>query len=249
MMATSGNSRKPEVAVVLAGGFGTRLRSALAGKPKVLAPVAGHPFLGYLLKYISGQGISKVILSTGYLANQVRAFAGNGAHWGLETKYIEEPSPLGTGGALRLASEGVAGPFFALNGDTLFLVDFEKLWNYHRACDAAATLTLVQSHDQEARGNVQLAKNGMITRFEEKPPEAFARDNDLVSGGIYVLTQEALADIPPGENVSIERQVFPRLAEQGKLAGFVQDAYFADIGTPESLLDFERDMMEGKVPL
>lgn len=241
----------PSTAIVLSGGLGTRLRSAVPDRPKVLASVAGKPFLGYVLTYLAQQGIRRVILSTGYLAEQVRAYAESGTSWGLEIQYVEEQIPLGTGGALRQASLGLNSAFFALNGDTLFLADLQALWQAHRSIEAVATVALAQVRDSQQRGSVTLAPNGKILSFVEKPaspldePVSAVR---LANAGVYVLEPHALASLRPGEPASIERQVFPQLAEQGLLVGNIQEAYFVDIGTPQSLAAFERDILAGCLP-
>jgi NDP-sugar pyrophosphorylase family protein len=232
------------IALVLAGGLGTRLRPVLADQPKSLALAAGKPFLDYVLAYLAGQGIQQVILCVGYLAEQVRSFVGDGRTWGLAVSYSQEQIPLGTGGALRQASAGLHSPYFALNGDTLFRVDLRSLWEAHCKAQALATVALLCVADGSARGCVKLDESGKIVAFDEKPDQAQAV---LVNGGIYVLEPQALATLPSGQAVSIERDVFPGLAMRGQLAGQVQPAYFADIGTPESLAAFERDVVEGQV--
>ncbi len=260
----------PDLALVLAGGFGTRLRSVLAGRPKSLAPAAGRTFLHYVLEYLKRQGVQRVVLCVGHLADQVQAYAGDGGDWGLEITYSIEQSALGTGGALRQACAGLDQPFFALNGDTLFQVDLSALWEQHVRLGCLATVALLPVSDASSRGRVRLAQDGRILSFDEKPapgePVETSRwdvsnnqmpgenqtpqrgvSTNIVNGGVYLLEPLALADIPPWEAASIEREVFPRLASRGQLGGLVQDAYFADIGTPESLEAFERDVVRGVV--
>jgi len=236
----------PTTAFVLAGGLGTRLRAVLADRPKSLAPVAGKPFLHYVLDYLRQQGLQRVILCVGYLAGQVRDFARDGQDWGLEVTYSLEQTALGTGGALRQASAGLDGPFFALNGDTLFRVDLPALWEQHARVGGLATVALLRLADGSARGCVRLAEDGHILAFNEKPAQAQGKPLPaLVNGGVYVLEPPALAEIQPGQAASIERDVFPRLASRRQLAGQEQSAYFTDIGTPESLAAFERDVQDG----
>jgi mannose-1-phosphate guanylyltransferase len=238
------NILKPSTAIILAGGLGTRLRAAVSDRPKVLAPAAGRPFLDYVLAYLAGQGIRQVILSAGYLADQVRSFAGSGKRWGLAVQYAVEETPLGTGGALRLAARGLAEPFFALNGDTLFVVDLQSLWKTHTAAGAAATIALLPVEAGRERGCVALDSGGKILAFDEKPAGA---GQAVVNGGVYVLEPNALETVPEGQPVSIERELFPRLSAQGRLFGQVQHGYFADIGTPQSLAAFEADVLAGRV--
>jgi NDP-sugar pyrophosphorylase family protein len=233
----------PNVAVVLAGGLGTRLRTTIADRPKVLAPAAGRPFLDYVLEHLAQQRVREVILCVSYLAEQVKAFAGDGQRWGLVVRYSEEQTPLGTGGALRQASARLYRPFFALNGDTLFAVDLRELWEVHSRLDALATVAILRTTEGRVRGCVKLDPDGKIVSFDEKPEQA---QESLVSGGVYVLERQALARIQPGQVVSLEREIFPHLATDGKLAGLVCSAYFADIGTPESLSAFEQDVISGR---
>ncbi len=243
---------QPDIAIILAGGLGTRLRSVVLDRPKVLAPAAGQPFLGYLLTYLAGQGIRKVILSLGYLAEQVQNFAGDGSAWGITIEYVQEAEPLGTGGAIKLASRGLESAFFAMNGDTLFEVSLTELWRCHIEKQAAATISLrlvpVESGDHEQRGCVSLDENRFIIDFSEKPgaanlmsSEPAAAGSLLTNGGIYVLTPAALADIETGWMGSLEQEIFPGLAANRRLAGCPQQGYFIDIGTPENLAKFERD--------
>jgi NDP-sugar pyrophosphorylase family protein len=246
----------PSVALVLAGGLGTRLRAVLADQPKSLAPAAGKPFLHYVLDYLHQQGLRRVILCVGYLAGQVRDFARDGQDWGLEVTYSLEQTALGTGGALRQASAGLGEPFFALNGDTLFSVDLHALWEQHARLGGLGTVALLRVADGSARGCVRLAEDGHILAFDEKPAKVEMSRRGvstrrgvsaLVNGGVYVLEPPALAEIQPGQAASIERDVFPRLASRRQLAGQEQSAYFADIGTPESLAAFERDVLSGLI--
>jgi NDP-sugar pyrophosphorylase family protein len=182
----------------------------------------------------------------GYLAGQVQDFAGDGSAWGLQISYSFEDSPLGTGGAIRKASAQMDTPFFALNGDTLFLINLSALWLAHCSSRALGTVALLPVSDGSSRGCVTLDENNQITSFNEKPASTGVA---LVNGGVYVLEPGALASVPANHPASIEREVFPHLAAHGLLAGYVQPAYFTDIGTPESLLVFEQDLLAGVVPL
>lgn len=245
---------KPATAVVLAGGLGTRLRETHKDEPKVLAYSAGRPFLDYLLTYLCKQGITEIILSIGYKGAQVREYAGDGSNWSVKIEYCQENKPLGTGGALRLAIETLTRDiFFAFNGDTLFDVDLQRLWAMHQKLQVLATIALLRVSTMEShlRGCVKLANNGKILSFDEKPDSRAADPREqtmLISGGVYLLSKEALTSITPGSKASIERDIFPSLAQNGLLAGIVEKGYFADIGTPESLDVFEHDIIHGVVP-
>jgi D-sedoheptulose 7-phosphate isomerase len=250
----------PDTAIILAGGLGLRLRPAVADRPKVLAPAGGRPFLDYLLIYLSSQGIRQVILSVGYLAEQVLDFTGDGNLWGLTITNVSEPTPLGTGGAIKLASQGLQTAFFALNGDTLFQVNLLDLWRFHVARRALATISLrktpLDTGEQNQRGFIHLNEQGMIVSFSEKPGmtspsrvdlpvsnELTEAGSLLTNGGVYILTPDALASLEPGQPASLEQVIFPKLAASGQLAGCPQSGYFIDIGTPQSLARFEKDLL------
>jgi D-glycero-alpha-D-manno-heptose 1-phosphate guanylyltransferase len=232
----------PATAYILAGGLGTRLRPLVADRPKALVSVNGQPFLDYLLNFLVDQGITQVVLCAGYLSNMIYDYAQNTLHPQLQLRVSEEQAPLGTGGALRQASLAESSPFFALNGDTLFLIDLRSLWRFHKAHLSDASLALLDASEVGQRGYVNLAEDGYIQSFQEKTSRP---QPALVNGGIYILTPRALSSISSGQPVSLERQVFPELAKKGLLTGQVQKGYFVDIGTPESLKQFERDVQSG----
>ncbi len=247
---------QPKVAVILAGGLGSRLRPVVSDLPKSLARVAGQPFLAYLLAYLAEQGIERTILSIGYLGDLVFDFVEEWqrSHSLPRLETVMETVPLGTAGALRLASAGINSPFFALNGDTLFKVKLTELWSLHQSLQSShnncvATIALLPITSLQARGYVNLGSDGKIHSFTEKPStlKTYPGRLALINGGVYILEPSALVDVPPNQAMSIERQVFPALAVQGQLGGLVQEAYFADIGTPESLATFEQDLLHGVV--
>ena len=224
-------------AVVLAGGLGTRLRSVVADKPKALAPVAGRPFLAHLLRQLGAAGVRDVVLATGYGADQVEAFVKDSTPEDLRVRCVAEEEPLGTGGALAFAtrSAGVDGPFLALNGDTFFGGSLGALVDGHRQAGAAATLALahVARADRYGRVRTDEAASGpaRVVGFDEKGE---ATGPAWINAGVYVLAPAALADVPPGQAVSLEREVFPRLVARGDLASVrFPDAPFLDIGTPD----------------
>jgi D-glycero-alpha-D-manno-heptose 1-phosphate guanylyltransferase len=243
---------KTSTAIVLAGGLGTRLQTILPDRPKVLAEVAGHPFLYYILQYLNKQEIHKIILSLGYHAPQVIDFIEQSAPWEATINFVIEEKPLGTAGALRLASQSLSESFFALNGDTLFLVDLHKLDETHQKFKPLVTLALTYAEKSEAKGCVQLESNsnpnnyeGNITLFTEKPPQ---KGPALINGGIYIIEPEVLSGVILDHPSSLENDIFPSLANQGKLFGQLQDAYFIDIGTPQGLATIAQDIFEDKIP-
>jgi NDP-sugar pyrophosphorylase family protein len=222
-------------AVILAGGQGTRLRPALPGQPKALAPVGGRPFLAWLLAALQRQGVRKVVISTGYCAEAIEAFAsGAGAEFGakLELLCVRDPRPLGTGGALRNAAAAAEGErVLVLNGDSFCAFDLRRLQRLHVAGSARASVWLVHVADSGRFGAVALAEDGRITAFREKSTSAGA---GLVNAGIYLIERTALDEIPANTPLSLEREVFPGWLASGGLNGVVGAEPLIDIGTPES---------------
>jgi len=219
----------PEEAIVLAGGFGTRLRAVVRDVPKPLAPIAGRPFLAWLLDSLARQGVRRVILSTGYLGDLVRATMGD-SHDGMSLDYVQEETPLGTGGALwRALPLAAAARVFALNGDTWSGAALHAL--AAEAPEADLTLAVRPVPDRSRFGSVLVAGN-VVTGLEEKGPSG----PGLVHAGLYVLRQDLPARFPFAAPFSLETEV---LAHPGRFAlrALRTDAPFLDIGTPE---DFAR---------
>ena len=218
-------------AVILAGGLGTRLRSVVADRPKVLAEVDGVPFVFHLLAQLAAAGVKHVVLSTGYLGEQVRDTVGSS--WGsLEVEYAQEPSPLGTGGAIRRTLPLVRSQaLFVLNGDSYCDVDLASLWLWHHQRAAHGTLTLSRVDDARRYGTVETDAWGRVTRFAEKSPR---RRAGTVNAGLYLLRRSLVASIPAGTACSLERDLLPGWLELG-IYGFARSERFIDIGTPESL--------------
>ncbi|WP_456425848.1 sugar phosphate nucleotidyltransferase [Rhodocaloribacter sp.] len=218
--------------VIVCGGFGTRLQGMVGDRPKVLAPVAGEPFLGHLLRHLRREGFTDVILSTGYLGERVEAFAGDGAAWGVRVRCVREPEPLGTGGALRFAAghAEIEGTFLAMNGDTFFSGALEWLVACHHLRKARATLALVETPEAGRYGVARTGEKGAVTAFVETPEGAGAA---WINAGVYVLEANFVAGIPAGRKVSLERDVFPAWIGKGLYGCRFPDAVFLDPGTPE----------------
>jgi NDP-sugar pyrophosphorylase family protein len=220
---------------ILAGGFGTRLRSRVADRPKVLAPVRGRPYLCYLLDQLAGAGLRKVVLLTGYMAEAVEATLGQD-YRGMKLVYSPEPEPLGTGGALRLALPLIASQqALVLNGDSYCDVELSDFWLVHIRQRAAVSLVLAEVADTTRFGKVHVADQ-RIERFEEKQSASGA---GWINAGVYLLGREQIAEISPRRAVSLEREMFPAWAARGCLHGFRSAGRFLDIGTPESYTEAE----------
>ena len=222
--------------IVLAGGLGTRLRSAVADRPKVLAEVRGRPFLAYLLDQLAEAGLRDAVLCVGYRAERIQQTFGN-AYAGLRLAYCVETTLQGTGGAIRDALPLAASdPLIALNGDSYCQTDFPALWAWHRDRGAQATLLLRWMADPARYGRVELDEQGGVRAFAEKCDRARP---GWINAGVYVLSRAVVNAIPAGGPVSIEREVFPRWIGRG-LTGCPGDGKFLDIGTPESYAEAER---------
>lgn len=235
--------------LILAGGLGTRLQPLLGQTPKVLAPVAGRPFLEHLLLLLRQQGLTDIVLSLGHGADAIQAHFGDGTPWGMHIIYTVEPEPLGTAGAVRhtLTGEYADANFLVLNGDTYAVLNYAGLLAFHQQQrQALATLALVQMADTCDYGTVELGPAGRIVAFQEKTARS---ESGLVSAGVYALHPAILAHIPAGRPVSLEKEVFPALVRTGEaIYGYVTKGTFYDIGTPERYRDFERQVEEGAIP-
>ena len=232
-------------AVILVGGEGTRLRPLTATVPKPVVPLVDRPFIVYMLEWLRRHGVDDVIMSCGFKADRVRDALGDGSQFGLALRYLEEPEPRGTAGALKYAEEHLAERFLMLNGDVLSDMDLSAQVAQHEATGATATLALVPVEDPSAYGLVRIGGDNAVKGFLEKPsPEEI--DTDLISAGAYVLDRSILDLIAPDLNVSIEREIWPQLVGNG-LYAFPHQAYWLDIGTPQTYLQATFDILEGNV--
>ncbi len=233
-------------ALILVGGEGTRLQPLTSTMPKPVVPLAGQPFIAYMVQWLRHHGVNDVILSCGFMASGLREVLGDGSALGVRVRYIEEPEPLGTGGALKFAQELLEDRFFMLNGDVLTDIDLSAQLAQHERTGARATLALTPVEDPSAYGLVRLGSDGAVSEFVEKPsPEQF--DTNLINAGAYILQRDVLSGMAPaGTNISIERDVFPDLVGRG-LFGFEAHSYWLDIGTPARYLQATFDILEGTV--
>jgi mannose-1-phosphate guanylyltransferase len=234
-------------ALILVGGEGTRLRPLTSTTQKAVVPLVGQPFLGYMLEWLRRHGVDDVVLSCGFLADGVKAVLGGGERYGVRLTYVQEPEPLGTGGALKYAEDLLADRFFMLNGDVLTDIDLTAQLAQHERTGACATLALVRVTDPSAYGLVLLNQDLSVREFLEKPGSDEALDGNLINAGAYVIERDVLAGMAPaGTNISIERDVFPTLVGRG-LCGCPSNRYWFDIGTPSRYLQATFDILEGNV--
>jgi mannose-1-phosphate guanylyltransferase len=233
-------------ALVLAGGAGTRLRPLTLTTPKPAMPLAGRPFLSFMLDWLRGHGVTEAILSCGFLSEDVHGVLGD-VYGGMRLRYVVEEEPLGTAGPLRLAlEEGVLDErLLVLNGDVLTDMDLTAELAQHERTGARATLALIAVEDTASYGVVPTDGEGRVEAFLEKsegPPPT-----NRVNAGAYVVEREVVESlIPAGRAVSFEREVFPAMVGDG-LFGYAADGYWIDIGTPERYLEATYDLLAGTV--
>ncbi len=232
-------------ALILAGGVGTRLRPLTSRTPKPVVTLVDRPFIAFMLEWLRRHGVDEVILSCGFLAASVRDVLGDGTRYGVKLHYVDEPDPLGTGGALKYAEELLGERFVVCNGDVLTDFDLSAQLAQHESSGATATLALARVEDPSAYGLVRIDDDMRVSEFFEKPDSGEQLDA-LISAGVYVLDHRVLDLIPPGRPVSIEREIWPLLIANG-MYGFVGDGYWLDIGSPRGYLQGSFDLIEGQV--
>jgi NDP-sugar pyrophosphorylase family protein len=234
-------------AILLAGGKGTRLRPLTIHTPKPIVPIFERPFLHYqldLLKQVPE--IDEVILSLNYQPRRIEEIFGDGGDSGLGIRYVVEPAPLGTAGAVRYAGESIRESVVVFNGDVLTQVDLAAVIRLHRERNAKATIVLTPVENPSAYGLVETDADGNIQRFLEKPkPDEITCDT--INAGIYILEPDTFDRIPKDTPWSIERSFFPSLIERGEtFVAYVYRGYWIDIGTPEKYMQVHRDVMDGR---
>jgi mannose-1-phosphate guanylyltransferase / phosphomannomutase len=235
-------------AVVMAGGEGTRLRPMTANQPKPLLPVANRPIMEHVLRLLKRHGFDETIVTVQFLAALVRNYFGDGEEFGMSLQYATEEMPLGTAGSVRNAEDALRDdPFLVISGDALTDMDLSALVRYHKENGALVTVGLARVPDPVDFGIVITQEDGRIQRFLEKPTWAQVF-SDTVNTGVYVMEPEALAEVPPGEVVDWSGDVFPKLLKRGApLFGYISDGYWEDVGTHESYLQAQADVLAGRV--
>lgn len=237
-------------AILLAGGKGTRLRPLTLHTPKPIVPIFDRPFLRYqidLLRQIPE--IDEIVLSLNYQPRRIEEVFGDGSDLGVHISYVVEPSPLGTGGAIKFAAGDYRGePLIVFNGDVFTSVDLPAVLTLHRERRATATIVLTPVDNPTAYGLVETDADGNVRDFLEKPTADQIRC-DTINAGIYVLEPESLDRIPADTVYSIERGYFPSLvADKSTFVAYVYRGYWIDIGTPEKYRQAHRDIMDGRFP-
>lgn len=224
------------VAILLVGGFGTRLMPLTKNTPKPMLTVAGVPVTEHQIAMAKAAGISEIVLATSYLSDVFIPYFGDGSKWGIKIKYAVEKEPLGTGGAIRNAAQLLDSneSVVILNGDVLSSHNLGEQIRQHEANDADVTLHLTEVQDARAFGCVPTDSNGRVTAFLEKMENPVTNQ---INAGCYVFNPRVVSTIPLNTVVSVERETFPELVASGaKVFGYVENAYWLDIGTPRALL-------------
>ncbi len=234
MKKMDGNRDIPRGAVsafVLCGGPGTRLRPVLADRPKSMALISGTPFLQLLLDRLRSQGVDDVILGTGYMAEKIESYFGDGSKLAMRIRYSREDEPLGTGGALKLAEPLISDPVLVLNGDSYVGWSLVPMLELFTAKDADMVVVLHEVADVTRYGSVALDHDGRVTQFLEKGIRA---GPGLINAGVYLVRKQIVRGLPGGTAISLERDVFPRLLDRA-VYGLVCTGLFIDIGIPDDL--------------
>ncbi|KRF18799.1 hypothetical protein ASG90_02560 [Nocardioides sp. Soil797] len=241
-------------AVIVAGGFGTRLLPLTARRPKHLLDVGGVPFLEHQIARLAQAGVEHIVLATSYHADMFAPVLGDGSRWGVRLDYVLEEEPLGTGGAIRNVADSLTddpnGAVIILNGDVLSghdlpgqLADFRAGRNGRRV---DVSLHLVEVEDARAFGCVPTDDEGRVLDFVEKSENPVTNQ---INAGCYIFRRDVIDTIPAGTVVSVERETFPGLVAEGNLVvGFVDSAYWRDVGTPAALVAASRDVVLGVAP-
>lgn len=226
--------------IILAGGLGTRLRSAVPDVPKCMAPVAGKPFIWHVLQYLKAQGVESYIISLGFqsdiLKNYIKEEFGS-----LTCTFVIEDQPLGTGGAVKLACDAtLEQDVIVMNGDTLFTVDLKRLSSFHKQHEATCTLSLKPMNKFDRYGVVEINQENAVQSFREKKHY----DKGLINGGVYALNVEKFTSLSLPDIFSFEKDFLEIYCHSQKMIGLVQEEYFIDIGIPEDLEKANNELVQ-----
>ena len=223
--------------VILAGGLGKRLMPLTKDIPKSMAPVLGRPFLEYQIRWLKSKGIKEILLLTGYQGDKIQSYFRDGSTLDVSIAYSHEPSPLGTGGSLKLAESKLEDSFLLVYGDSFLPIDCDGLTRSFHDADKAGMIVVYddQHHDTGVPNNIDLDKEGFIEKYKKGSMDLF----HYIDAGISVFKKEVIDFIPEGKNVSLEEEVFPRLIKDRELMSYVTLQQFYDIGTQERIKRFE----------
>ena len=225
-------------ALIMAGGFGTRMKELTDNVPKPMLSLQGRPILEYSIELCKRFGISDIAISIYHFGDMIKEYFGDGTRFGVRIVYVEEKEPLGTGGALRLFKEWFTEPFMMCNADELKDINLQEMYNHHMMSSSLATIALTKVDDPSQYGVVDLQGN-QILKFVEKPPRGEEPSN-YINAGLYILEPDAIKLIPEGFTM-VEKDLFPTLAKNGKLNGYKFEGQWFDTGTPQRYAQTEKN--------
>jgi mannose-1-phosphate guanylyltransferase len=233
-------------AVILSGGFGTRLRPLTINTPKSMVPVLNIPFLEYFIKRLKAHKVSDIALAVSYLAEPIKAYFGDGSRFDVKLSYTIEETPLGTAGAVKNAGGFIDEPTLVFNGDIFTDLDITAMIENHKQNKAMLTIALTPVEDPTSYGLVETDNQNKIVRFLEKPnPDEIT--TNMINAGTYILEPEVMSLIPSQTNCSFERDIFPLLLREKKAVfAYPSDCYWIDIGKPENYFQLHYDLLNGK---
>jgi len=223
--------KRPEQAVILCGGLGTRLRPMTYDIPKSMVPVKSRPFLEYLVEHFRKQGVTRFIFCAGHLHRHIKDHFGDGNSYGIKIQYSIEDEPLGTGGALLKASSLLDDRFFVSYGDSLLPIDLAPMVELMDSQPALGVITVYDNHDNLAANNVRLAGDGEVLAYSK---DRCGADMNGVEAGLSLFSKTVL-ELAIQEKFSLETDIFPKLINRGRLFGLLTSQRYYDIGTPEGL--------------
>ena len=226
-------------AFILAGGFGTRLQGVVKDVPKPMASIAGKPFLEHQIRFLKKNGIEDIILGIHYKSDIIKSYFGNGLRQDVKITYSEEETPLGTGGAIKLAQKYIDKPFLVLNGDSYSDVDLRNFIDFHKSQKTLGSIVLQEMNSNSHYGEVKMQGDSVV-EFKDKS----SQDKGLINAGIYLFEPEIFDKIPPSKKISLESNIFPGLVKNHGLSGFIHNGYFMDIGRPETYSQFKKDFLK-----
>jgi D-glycero-alpha-D-manno-heptose 1-phosphate guanylyltransferase len=232
----------PITALILAGGMGTRLRAIVSDRPKPMALVHGVPFIEILIDSLAEKGIREIVLLVGYMGDFIEEYFTGLSNINSRIRVSHEQTPLGTGGAVKKAENLATDPSLLINGDTFFDGDINRLIQLHSEKAADVTLSLLPVADASRYGSVTVTENGLIEGFHEKQERISGPG--LINAGFSLISKNFISELPGDRAFSMEREIFPKLADSGRMCGLVSKRSFFDIGTPESYEDFKKFVRE-----
>ncbi|HOK56050.1 MAG TPA: NDP-sugar synthase [bacterium] len=238
-------------ALLLLGGFGTRLRPFTITTPKALLPIVNYPFISYQFELLKNYGIVDVVLGVGYKGDDFKKAIEIGKQMGIKVYLSYEKKPLGTGGGIKNAEKFLKGkdPFFVFNGDVLADFNLEKILNFHKEKNAFITIGMIKVPDPSSYGLILTDDDMKIIKFIEKPKKEEII-TDTVNAGVYIFQPEVLEEIPENKEVSVEKETFPQILQKGKdMYGYIHYGYWLDVGTIDKYKKGNFDLIDGKIEL